>query len=61
MIIFLQRMDIARAIGDKSSMRRSYTNMGNAYVLLGKHDEAERCYRYMFCYDLFYLRLSLKA
>lgn len=38
-------MDLASSLGDKSSMRRSFTNMANAYVLLGNHDEAEKCYR----------------
>lgn len=41
----VRRLDMARAVGDKSSMRRSLTNMGNAYVLLGNYDEALRCYR----------------
>ena len=40
----LQRLSIAANLNDYAAKRRALSNLGNAYVFLGKYSQAEQCY-----------------
>jgi hypothetical protein len=48
-----ERLMIAKEYGDRAAERRAYSNLGNAYIFMGKFNEATDFYLYVFIFILF--------